>query len=1029
MVKEETTKSTDEDYESDETEEDKITTRVLDPIEDAEILEEFLPRARTSLSCSVSAQSLIASGCTVVLAETGEEGAVAALFLSDQPGEECGDKKGMENFLVMSTGYEVSPLTTQYFNLLLALPTREGTTFEHLMKEAFSCQPDLKMLVYVAQAEEEIQWYMKPFLKKLEQFDENGTRNVHFIDEKDVNPRIHIERANLKDQSILQNMMEKTIPPYPHDISKVLRGFIDTNDEVSIILGSFQEALGVVIVDEAIELEKLNKSWQLSAYNYLMAPTTNTSRKQKSNDPASAANCFKLVSFWMESPSCPIQVLTKLFEKIADKDYCILLLPRDIEPSTTLASLFTRVAPVPESEVSTELYICHKASLRPGIRIGVARSSHLSGIRSLAKQEKLCSTIMTDVNHSLETDGSDATTMVATCYDQVVGVAVFRTEWDIQYLQSNYDTNLGLTPVRLHHLILAPVFQRFARHFLAQILRISNKSSLVYPLFKRKSKSREAERYSPITVLDEFQMVKPRRRIQLSGIKLPKSPSEKATKMLPPFTMFYISRVDAALKMKTINKKIIIIGSSTTTLSAAEYFATKRLHAFPNIYLLTRDDVAQDYGPNIINISPPAWGPLAVGRRSRLSLQSVVNVIIGKVTNIDRVERRIRINSEGSITYDNILLCVESCFYSMSRLCSPRKGLEAMKNYFIIDCQSAGKQCLDWVQSTGENYQKDGYIIVFGFSLHSLAVINSLIEIGAPASCILLVKTENQETHPFYEDGAIRNKILNQLRFLGVRVKAYTFIDFKKQPHLGIIDTIIFSKHDELIEASCIMFVNCSNPTVNPDLVDVVERADLVWLDGRLVVNNQLQTNDKNILAAGTGTRLDKISASIQPSNQCSSPYQIGEQLAATLFENIEGSNSGTPSVENQGYFAVHRECQLPGGFTYLFLSDQILADHRQKYLTTSGKHGEFRLYFDQNEKISGIHCLFHGYLPTENLVQLRGVHRSTFPGLEESEDLFLFFQQPKVLAVFHDRSVISFPSKFFPNIIFFADFLPFVEK
>ena len=183
-VKAETAKSTDEDYESDETDEDKITTRVLDPVEDAEILEEFLQHAKTSLFSNFSAEALIESGCTVLLAENVEEGPIAALFLSDQPGEECSDKQGMENFLFMSTGYEVSPLTTLYFNLMVALPCREGTTFEPLMKEAFVHHADLKMLVHVAKPDEEIQWYMKPFLKKLEQFDENGNKNVHFLTHK-----------------------------------------------------------------------------------------------------------------------------------------------------------------------------------------------------------------------------------------------------------------------------------------------------------------------------------------------------------------------------------------------------------------------------------------------------------------------------------------------------------------------------------------------------------------------------------------------------------------------------------------------------------------------------------------------------------------------------------------------------------------------------------------------------------------------------------------------------------------------------
>ena len=126
--------------------------------------------------------------------------------------------------------------------------------------------------------------------------------------------------------------------------------------------------------------------------------------------------------------------------------------------------------------------------------------------------------------------------------------------------------------------------------------------------------------------------------------------------------------------------------------------------------------------------------------------------------------------------------------------------------------------------------------------------------------------------------------------------------------------------------------------------------------------------------------------------------------MAATMFDIFHGPFTEVPSIENQGFFPVHRECNLPGGFTYLFLADHNVEAPQGKCFTTSSKHGEFRLYLDHNEKISGIHCLFHGYLATENLVQLHGVHQLTFPGLEASEDLFIFFQQPKVLAVFHDR-------------------------
>ena len=113
-IKEEA-KSTDEDYESDEdAEEIKITTRLLDPIEEKEIFDEFMKQTKTNFSCNCSVDLLVSSGSIILVAESQEEGLLGALFLSDQPKEECSDKQGMENFLFMSTGNDIFPLTTMY---------------------------------------------------------------------------------------------------------------------------------------------------------------------------------------------------------------------------------------------------------------------------------------------------------------------------------------------------------------------------------------------------------------------------------------------------------------------------------------------------------------------------------------------------------------------------------------------------------------------------------------------------------------------------------------------------------------------------------------------------------------------------------------------------------------------------------------------------------------------------------------------------------------------------------------------------
>ena len=100
--------------------------------------------------------------------------------------------------------------------------------------------------------------------------------------------------------------------------------------------------------------------------------------------------------------------------------------------------------------------------------------------------------------------------------------------------------------------------------------------------------------------------------------------------------------------------------------------------------------------------------------------------------------------------------------------------------------------------------------------------------------------------------------------------------------------------------------------------------------------------------------------------------------------------------------FIHHTERSLPGGFTYLHLSN-VEDLSAEKCLKTTSQDTEFRLYINESERISGVQVLHHGYLPSECLSRLAGLHISTFSGLSSAEDLLTFLQQPKFLAVFHE--------------------------
>ena len=79
--------TTDEDYESDDSDIDRLTTRLLDPAEDAESLVELETSGQTVLSFAEDRKT---KSCSVFLAETTDEGPLAGIFLSD--GEQYGGK-------------------------------------------------------------------------------------------------------------------------------------------------------------------------------------------------------------------------------------------------------------------------------------------------------------------------------------------------------------------------------------------------------------------------------------------------------------------------------------------------------------------------------------------------------------------------------------------------------------------------------------------------------------------------------------------------------------------------------------------------------------------------------------------------------------------------------------------------------------------------------------------------------------------------------------------------------------------------
>eukprot|EP00050_Salpingoeca_kvevrii_P000101 m.141701 g.141701 ORF g.141701 m.141701 type:complete len:252 (+) comp10025_c0_seq1:232-987(+) len=203
-----------------------------------------------------------------------------------------------------------------------------------------------------------------------------------------------------------------------------------------------------------------------------------------------------------------------------------------------------------------------------------------------------------------------------------------------------------------------------------------------------------------------------------------------------------------------------------------------------------------------------------------------------------------------------------------------------------------------------------------------------------------------------------------------------------------------------------------------PDMqtFQAVNDACLVF-DGRLVINNHLETNDKHILAAGPFTKYSrKFFAEHRGQDQFNSAevgFYLAELLAARYdplakFQALEGSEL---PVFTQPKCTV---AQLPGGFHLLWKRDALPVKVERRISTTAAKPedapGIFKICTNPYGAVCDVICLSKNSSQHSNIAMIHGLHEKYLNNLlsrfDEGiiPDLFAFFRESWAVAIFHDR-------------------------
>ncbi|NWT29554.1 CFA61 protein, partial [Cardinalis cardinalis] len=735
-----------------------------------------------------------------------------------------------------------------------------------------------------------------------------------------------------------------------------------------------------------------------------------------------------------------------------DRDLCVILVPHHV-PEFPLIRSFVRAVPSCPSRLGQELYVFHRAGLLTSFNVRKAATSDLQGVQMLIETLSLNENMWNDSKMFTETrkdpDGMPLQAFVAEVLDQVVGVAVTRDEMDTEYIRSHYNIEDFIhfnhhqqeEHGHLCHFVLNPVFHHYAKYFLKEILRLGHKSSLYYPIYPEyvEGKFQHPCAHSLTSALHYMTPVRPRRQIvyplQELGVS---APSEQVSKDQLKYSLNLINRKLVLESKVCINSRIVVVGASDVGISFLETLIFWPRLKFNNLTLISihglpgKDPQSSKYRRFLINSHCFDDEDYA-----QMSLCSWVNVVVGKMTSINRSAKYVVV-SEEKVPYDYLVLCTGQSYQALAPMGEyisevtsqwPQRYTEKVpSNLFTLnDAQDCLKAAL-WLEEH-HLIRSTGNIIVYGNTIDTYTTIEALLSLGIDGSRIPLVRAPPGSASPCLPEAAVEGAVGEALAGAGVAVHPDGVLAQWGHGDNGLITWAAFTTASSLLHLQCSAFFSFAYRTLDYDIFKAVIDACLVF-DGRLVIDTEFHTNDASIRAAGPLTKFSRRYYRDELTHSNFNSKEIGFELATSMLSLFDSTPqpSSEPPAGSDRLIPVYSRCKvqggvLPGGYNYLHISKPGIlvpldveldpCDRGTEIVTGEASHGNyFRIHFSRYNMVDSITCFSKEPFPVSNYICLYGQHERLLNDLYyrwragQLTDLYSYFREPWSLAIYHDRFI-----------------------
>ncbi|NXB67299.1 CFA61 protein, partial [Struthidea cinerea] len=767
---------------------------------------------------------------------------------------------------------------------------------------------------------------------------------------------------------------------------------------------------------------------------------------------ASNAFCIRLFCIDEKYETRSLDFLHYAFNVFPDRDLCVILVPHHV-PEFPLIQSFVRAVPSCTSRLGRELYVFHRAGLLTSFNVRKATIDDLQGVKMLVETLSLNEGIWNDSKIFAEArkdpDGMPVRAFVAEVLDQIVGVSVTRDEMDIEYIQTHYNIEDFIhfnhhqqeEHGHLCHFVLNPVFRHYTKYFLKEILRLGHKSSLYYPIYPGcvEGKLQRPCAHSLTSALHYMAPVRPRRQIVYPLEELGvNAPSEQVSKDQLNYSLNHTNRKLVLESKVCINARIVVVGASDVGISFLETLIFWPRLKFNNLTLISihglpgKDPQSSKHRRFLINSHCFNDEDYA-----QMSLCSWVNVVVGKMTGINRTAKYVVVSKEKKVPYDYLVLCTGQSYQALAPTGADISGVTSKwpqrytekvpSNHFTLndaqDCSEAAR----WLE---ENLiSSRGNVIVYGNTIDIYTTVETLLSLGIDGSRIHLVQAPLSSAGPCLGDAALERTVGEALAGAGVAVHPDSVLAQWGRGDHGLIAWAAFTTATNPLRLQCSAFFSFAYRTVDYETFKAINDACLVF-DGRLVIDAKFHTNDVSIRAAGPLTKFSRRYYRDELTHSNFNSKEIGFELAASMLSLFDPTPqpSSEPPAGSDRLIPIYRRCKvqggvLPGGYNYLHVSKPAVpmsldvehdsCDHGMEIVTGEAGHGNyFRMHFNRYNMVDSITCFSKEPFPVSNYVYLCGQHERLLNDLYyrwragQLTDLYSYFREPWSMAIYHDRFI-----------------------